>query len=590
MPFSDLSQWFAPALTSFSSLDTLEHQQVFERHWSWVWQASGDPDAGAGAEPVVDEPAAAGDPADDTVSAGATGGASGWRPLPRDDGPSTVLYFDDAADAEPAAEAGDGDEDGKAEPADAAPDGGEGDGAEELPPEQLMLQSRVVYFILSPDPTRSPDQEDPEGRDVPATASVRLERVDATLDRVWGGADQLAAAGDAADVPPFEFAVDGSGMTVGTLRIPDGAAAGLAWCAYRIVAEAPAGFSVRMASDRPFHLVDEVSLLQQRYGVSVTEAKGTIDASAPAAWKVLFRHKLCVGPVPSEGDDGEAPAAPEADAPEEGSAEAQPASQARRAGPLACQLHISDPEIRPYVTLLLSRGDEPAEALPFLGFSSRVLEYGDTPYTLVAVLQNSSMSAAARDQALPASSWHLRLSTESDCELRPLADLNSATGECARGDEDAADEADEATWIRSRVGVVEDFTDAVVPNKYFRLFRDVLSSGTADPASGAVGEKDKKDKKKDNKKKKKDDHEQEETGDATATASLRLTFSDQVCRQPNFAVLALRIACAVFAVCVLSETLRLTCCLSTCIARGRLNRLFAFCANKRRAPRSSFST
>lgn len=104
--------------------------------------------------------------------------------------------------------------------------------------------------------------------------------------------------------------------------------------------------------------------------------------------------------------------------------------------------------------------------------------------------------------------------------------MNNAAGECV-GEADAGEDEVENSRIVSSRGAAESFSDVLVPNKYFRLFRDVVQAGIG--GDGGEEKEKKGDKKKGKKKKGKDEPDvAAPTGDSGQVASMRLSVSDKV--------------------------------------------------------------
>jgi hypothetical protein len=108
---------------------------------------------------------------------------------------------------------------------------------------------------------------------------------------------------------------------------------------------------------------------------------------------------------------------------------------------LSCNISVKNPFIREFLSLyIVDNSTRKATKFPLLSFEKKRLEPNDDGFILFLVCQSTG-------KALPAFDWSMDL--VSDTEFQSFDDLATSS--------------------------IEDFEGVYIPNKYFRMFRDVLS-------------------------------------------------------------------------------------------------------------------
>ena len=209
---------------------------------------------------------------------------------------------------------------------------------------------------------------------------------------------------------------------------------------FEVDLDAPAGASVTFSSDNEVRLLDHAvhakNVLKRPHAYSVS---GITKASGADDLQVAFRCHFNVPqatPAASDVEDGEAQAGADS-----GTGETSVSAGAV----IDADLCVSDPLLRKYVHMLIVNEDTGEQtAVPLNRFRAQSFLPNRDGYTLMAFVHR-------RDGMLPPSNWRLTVSSSSPAEA--ITEFTQHT-----------------------LNSVQDFSGAYIPNKYFRILRDVITA------------------------------------------------------------------------------------------------------------------
>ena len=212
---------------------------------------------------------------------------------------------------------------------------------------------------------------------------------------------------------------------------------------YEIIADTPAGASVTFCSSATMELLDYSTARRDVLKESMSTVQGVIAASSPNQMNVPFRVHFEVPPPIAADED----AAVDGDVAvkEDNADNADNAASVDVVTTIQvdCALTVHDTDVRPFVNLFIIDEDSgKEEIIPLQSFRNKVFALNHKGYTVMATLRSSN------DVELPSSPFTLTLLSK-----QPLANVTQHTVD--------------NTMV---------FKGDYIPNKYYRLLRDVIST------------------------------------------------------------------------------------------------------------------